>query len=183
MEESLLATCAYIDLHAGGRRHRQERPRPAPHTSIKATSRARPGAGAEPRTLERRPAQAASPGSNAPRRAWRRRCWLCPVRGTAAASIQRAEGMLEGFSLGSYLLLVDYTGRVVPRGQRPWSLRELAAIFERLGTTAETWQAQLQRLVGPAAGRFFAASRQRLREVGERVACVASSTWAAAPAS
>ncbi len=75
------------------------------------------------------------------------------------------EGMLEGFSLGNYLLLVDYTGRLFREGKVALS-REVAEILERLGTTAETWQARLQKLrTGRLLGRFFAASRQRLREV------------------
>jgi len=73
--------------------------------------------------------------------------------------------MLEGFALGSYLLLVDYTGRIFREGKAAIS-REVAAIFERIGTTAETWQVRLQKLSpGRLLGRFFAASRQRLREV------------------
>jgi len=48
--------------------------------------------------------------------------------------------------------------------------RELAGIFERLGTTAETRQARLERLSkGRLLGRFLAASRQRLRDVAERL--------------
>jgi hypothetical protein len=40
----------------------------------------------------------------------------------------------------------------------------------RLGTTAETWQARLEKLkAGRLLGRFFAASRDRLREVSERL--------------
>jgi hypothetical protein len=40
----------------------------------------------------------------------------------------------------------------------------VAAIFERLGTTAESWQARLEKLrKGHFFGRFFAATRQRLR--------------------
>jgi hypothetical protein len=38
------------------------------------------------------------------------------------------------------------------------------------GTTAETWHARIQKLSGGRLlGRFFAASRQRLREVSERL--------------
>jgi len=41
--------------------------------------------------------------------------------------------------------------------------REVAGILQRLGTTAETWQARLERLSkGRLFGRFIAASRQRL---------------------
>jgi hypothetical protein len=39
--------------------------------------------------------------------------------------------MLEGFSLGSYLLLVDFTGRLFREGKSAIS-REVADILERL---------------------------------------------------
>ncbi len=79
------------------------------------------------------------------------------------------EGMLEGFSLGSHLLLVDYTGRLFREGKATIS-REVAGVLERLGTTAETWQARLEKLrEGRLLGRFFAASRQRLRDVAGRL--------------
>jgi len=46
----------------------------------------------------------------------------------------------------------------------------VAGILERLGTTAETWQARLEKLTkGRLFGRFFAASRALLREVAERL--------------
>jgi len=48
--------------------------------------------------------------------------------------------------------------------------RQVAEIFERLGSSAETWQARLKKLSkGRFSGRFFAASRQRLREVADRL--------------
>jgi hypothetical protein len=77
--------------------------------------------------------------------------------------------MLEGFSLGSYLLLVDYSGRLFREGKARIS-REVAEIFERIGTTAETWHARLEKLSeGRLLGRFLAAGRQRLREVAQRL--------------
>ena len=94
--------------------------------------------------------------------------WLCPIEDRRSLDSSR-EGMLEGFSLGSYLLLVDYTGRLFRRGKAALS-REVAEIFERLGTAADTWQARLEALrKGRLFGRFFAASRERLRDVGERL--------------
>src|SRR5271157_1632223 len=58
---------------------------------------------------------------------------------------------------------------VVPRGQSRIS-GELAGVFERLGSNAENWQARLRKLAaGRLLGRFFAASRARLREVAERL--------------
>ena len=76
---------------------------------------------------------------------------------------------IEGFSLGNYLLLVEYTGRLFREGKAVIS-GELAGVFERLGSNAENWQARLQKLAaGRLLGRFFAASRARLRAVAERL--------------
>src|SRR5208337_4617088 len=76
---------------------------------------------------------------------------------------------IEGFSLDNYLLLVEYTGRLFREGKAVIS-GELAEVFERLGSNAENWQARLQKLAaGRLLGRFFAASRARLREVAERL--------------
>ena len=73
--------------------------------------------------------------------------------------------MLEGFSLGNYLLLVDYTGRLFRTG-KPTISRELSGILERIGSSAESWWARLEKLSrGRLLGRFFAATRERLREV------------------
>ncbi len=53
--------------------------------------------------------------------------------------------MLEGFSLGNYLLLVDYTGWIFRESKAVIS-REVAAIFDRLGSSAEAWRARLEKL-------------------------------------
>jgi hypothetical protein len=75
--------------------------------------------------------------------------------------------MVEGFSLGNHVLLVDYTGRLFREGKANLS-REVAESLDRLGTSADHWQARLTKLrQGRLLGRFFPASRQRLREVGE----------------
>ena len=43
---------------------------------------------------------------------------------------------------------------------------ELSGILERLGSSAESWRARLEKLKsGRLLGRFFAASRERLRAV------------------
>src|SRR5581483_9836188 len=79
------------------------------------------------------------------------------------------EGMVEGFALGSYLLLVDYTSRLFRAGKAVLS-REVAAILDRLGTSAEQWQARLEKLrQGRLLGRYLAATRQRLGEVALRL--------------
>ena len=86
--------------------------------------------------------------------------------------------MLEGFSLGSYLLLVDYTGRLFRDGKAVISA-ELAGILERLGSSAESWWARIEKLSkGRLLGRFFAASRERLREVAVAWACIICPTSA-----
>ncbi len=90
--------------------------------------------------------------------------WLCPIEDRHNVDSRR-EGMLEGFSLGSYLLLVDYTGRLFRDGKAVISA-ELTGIFERLGSSAESWRGRLEKLKsGRLLGRFFAASRERLRAV------------------
>jgi len=77
--------------------------------------------------------------------------------------------MLEGFSLSNYLLLVEYTGRLFRAGKAVIS-SDLAGILERLGSNAENWQARLQKPAGGRLpGRFFVASRARLREVAGRL--------------
>jgi hypothetical protein len=68
---------------------------------------------------------------------------------------------------------MTHAKRTTDNGQRTtdqYISREVAEIFERLGSSAETWQARLEKLTkGRLLGRFFAASRQRLREVAECV--------------
>jgi hypothetical protein len=94
--------------------------------------------------------------------------WLCPIEDRRRLDSSR-ERMLEGFSLGNYLLLVDYTGRMFREGNTS-ILRQVAEVLDRMGTSAETWQVRLERLrEGHFFGRFFAASRKRLREVAERL--------------
>ena len=75
----------------------------------------------------------------------------------------------ERRATGKGRLRVDYTGRLFREGKAIIS-REVAEIFARLGSSAEIWQARLKKLSeGRLFGRFFAASRERLREVAERL--------------
>ena len=77
--------------------------------------------------------------------------------------------MFDGLSLGSYLQVVDYTGRLFREGKAVISA-ELASIFDRLGCRAEDWQARLEKLrKGRLIGRFFATSREKLREIAARL--------------
>ncbi|MDR3632344.1 MAG: hypothetical protein P4L84_00830 [Isosphaeraceae bacterium] len=94
--------------------------------------------------------------------------WLCPIEDRSTVDSAR-KGMLEGFTLGSYLLLVEQTGRLFRDVEASIS-RELAALFIRLGGDAESWQSRLLKLSeGRLSGRFFAASRQRLRDVAKHL--------------
>ena len=76
---------------------------------------------------------------------------------------------MQGFSLGSYVQLVDYTGRLFRQGKASISA-ELAGIFERLGCSAQNWQARLEKLRdGRLLGRFFASTLAKLWEIAERL--------------
>jgi hypothetical protein len=77
--------------------------------------------------------------------------------------------MIQGFSLGSYLGLVECTGRIFRDGKASISA-ELAGIFERLNWSAQSWQKRIEKLGGDRLlGRFFASSRARLQEIRDRL--------------
>jgi hypothetical protein len=66
---------------------------------------------------------------------------------------------------GFYVLLVEYTVRLFRDGKAAIS-SELEEILERIGSTAESWWARIEKLSkGRLLGRFFAVSRARPREV------------------
>ena len=72
------------------------------------------------------------------------------------------EGLLD-------LLLVDDTGRLFREGKARISA-EVAGILERIGSSAESWQVRMEKLKnGRSFGRFFAASREKLRELARRL--------------
>jgi REP element-mobilizing transposase RayT len=163
-EEALLAACAYIDLNpvAAGI---AETPEASGHTSIKERVE---HVKAQGRTEDLKAAHKGSVAGSATSAGLEEAHWLCPIEDRRQLDSKR-EGMLEGFSLGSYLLLVDYTGRLFRKGKASIS-REVAEILERIGTTADSWQARLAALrKGRLLGRFFAASRKRLQEVAVRL--------------
>ncbi len=159
-EESLLATCAYIDLNpvAAGI---VEVPEKSPHTSI--TQRVK-SVKAQGRIRDLKAAARGSVAGSTAAAGLEEPLWLCPIEDRRTIDSGR-EGMLTGLSLGSYLLLVDYTGRLFRMGKAVISA-ELASIFDRLGSTADSWWSRLEKLSqGRLLGRYFAAKRERLREV------------------
>ena len=94
--------------------------------------------------------------------------WLCPIEDRRELDSTR-EGMIPGFSLGSYVKLVDYTGRLFRQGKASISA-ELAGIFDRLGCSAQSWQIQFEKLRGARLlGRFFATNRAKLRQIAEHL--------------
>jgi REP element-mobilizing transposase RayT len=169
-EEALLATCAYIDLNpvAAGIAATPETSR---HTSVRQRVR---HVKAKGKLKHLKAAAAGSAMGNRVAGRIEQDHWLCPLedrraRGSAGKGGESREGMLEGFSLGSYLLLVDYTGRLCRNGKARLS-RELAGIFERLGTSAEFWGQRLKNLFAKSRllGSYFATDRNRLRELAAR---------------
>jgi REP element-mobilizing transposase RayT len=160
-EEALLATCAYIDLNpvAAGIAATPETSR---HTSVRQRVE---HAKAKGKLAE---LKAAARGSVAGSRAWGRledSHWLCPVEDRRAKDSAR-EGMLAGFSLGSYLLLVDYTSRLCREGKARVS-REVTGILARLDSSAEFWEQRLKKMFARSRllGSYFATDRQRLQDL------------------
>jgi REP element-mobilizing transposase RayT len=172
-EEALLATCVYIDLNplAAGIALTAEE---SPHTSV----RQRVEHVREQGQLEI--LKAAREGSVAASQAAgniEQEHWLIPIEDrrahTNAATTSDREGLLPTFSLGSYLQLVEYTGRLYREGKA--QLNEgLQEVFDRLSSTAETWQARMKRFMGSAKlrGSFFStkiqAFRQQIQPTGKR---------------
>jgi REP element-mobilizing transposase RayT len=159
-DESLLATCAYIDLNpvAAGI---AEVPEASPHTSINQRIEAVKGQG---RSNDLQAAERGSVATSNASAGLEESHWLCPIEIRRRLDSRR-EGMLGGIPLGSYLCLVDFTGRMFREGKGAISA-ELAGILERLGSNSERWWSRIEKLnEGRLLGRFFAASRERLREV------------------
>lgn len=163
-DEALLATCAYIDLNpvAAGLAA-------TPETSLHTSVHQRVEHAAALGKLE--VLKAAARGSVAGSRAvgaLEEDLWLCPIEDRRREGSQR-EGLLEGFSLGSYLLLVDYTSRLWRQGKARVS-HEVASILDRLGTSAEVWGQRIRHLLGKPRllGSYFSADRERLRQLAQQ---------------
>lgn len=159
-EESLLTVCAYIDLNpvAAGI---AETPEASEHTSIKERI---DHVAKQGRINDLRATRQGNVAAIKASRCLEDDLWLIPIEDRRSIDSIR-EGMIGGFTLGSYLMLIEYTSRLIRAGKASIS-SELADIFDRIGTTAERWQNRIQKLAACRLyGAFVASCRQRLREV------------------
>ena len=159
--QALLATNAYIDLNvlAAGL---VQVPEESPHTSIRARIEHCRQQG---RLNDLWAARESSVAGVQATRGLEDSLWLCPIEDRRHQEADSRRGVLDGFSLGSYLQLVDWTSRLIRQGKARVS-EEVAALLERLGTTCDAWQATMSRLFSTSrhTGVAFAFSRARLRE-------------------
>ncbi len=96
--------------------------------------------------------------------------WLVPIedrrRYSNAPTISNREGMLASLSLGSYLLLVDYTGRLYRNGKARMN-SAVREIFDRIDTSQEYWGDMVGRMLKSRnlRGSFFASTADSIRQV------------------
>ena len=163
-EESLLSVCAYIDLNpvAAGI---APTPEESDHTSVKARVEHVQASG---RIKDLQAAELGSVAAVQVSGGLEDDLWLVPIEDQRGRGAVR-EGMRTGFTLGQYLMLVEYTGRILRDGKAAIS-SEVADIFARLGSTPETWGVRMAKLTGGRLlGRFLAASRERLRQLASKL--------------
>ena len=164
-EEALLTIGVYIDLNPVAA-NIAKTPETSDYTSIKQRV---DHVEARGKTAELEAASGGSVAGSQAAAGLEESLWLCPIEDRRELDSPR-EGMIPGFSLGSYVKLVDYTGRLFREGKASISA-DLVEIFERLGCSAQSWQMiESRKLRGDRLlGRFFAASREKLREIAERL--------------
>ena len=163
-DDALLAVGVYIDLNPVAAKI-ADVPEASKYTSVKQRV---DHIKAEDRTAQLEAAKAGSVAGSLAASGLEEDLWLCPIEDRHRLESSR-EGMFEGLSIGSYLLLVDYTGRLFREGKARISA-ELAGILDRIGSSAESWQHRMEKLRnGRWFGRFFAASGEKLREIASRL--------------
>ena len=96
--------------------------------------------------------------------------WLVPIEDRRERGASR-EGMRSGFTLGQYLMLVEYTGRML-RERKAAISSEVENIFARIGCTPETWGSP-DGEVGrrPAAWSVSGSESRSVAAVGSCVEC------------
>jgi REP element-mobilizing transposase RayT len=162
-DEALLATCAYIDLNpvAAGIAAAPETSR---HTSVRRRVR---HAKARGKLADLKAAESGSVVGSQAAGTVEEDLWLCPMEDRRRQGSPR-EGMLEGFSLGSYLVLVDYTSRLRRQGKARVGPK-VASILNRLGSNSDTWSHRIERLFEKPRllGSYFCTDRTRLKEIAQ----------------
>ncbi len=162
--ESLLATCAYIDLNplAAGV---AASPESSDFTSLKQRVDHVQSQG---KTNVLAASELGSVAGSFAAGDIEKFLWLVPIEdrrhGSNAQTISQREGMLESFSLGSYLLLVDYTARLYRDGKARLN-SAVAGVFERLGTSEEFWSQQIKKMLTSRdlRGNVFAYRRETVQ--------------------
>jgi hypothetical protein len=163
-DEALLKVCVYIDLNPVAAKVAAT-PETSDFTSIKQRVE---HVEAQGKTIELAAAEGGSVAGSCASAGLEESLWLCPIEDRRGPDTLRA-GMIQGFPLGSYLKLVEYTGRLFRLGKAAISA-DLAGIFERLGINGETWCDGMAKLRGERLlGRIFAASRVKLREIASHL--------------
>jgi hypothetical protein len=94
--------------------------------------------------------------------------WLCPLNDLPDKSAGRP-GLLNGFSLGSYLELVDYTSRLKRTG-KAFLDADVPGIFQRLRLCPKKWSGRMALMLNSDRfrGNYFASTRQNLNLVAKR---------------
>ncbi len=171
-DEALLATCAYIDLNpvAAGI---AEKPETSSHTSIRQRVRHVKSKGKlDALKAARQGTVAASKAAGNLEQSH----WLVPIEDRRQLPGKRnaaaREGMVGTFSLGSYVALVEYTGRLFRNGKARINAG-VKDIFERLGTSEEYWGDRVKAMLQSRElrGCFFSVDRSRLSEVAQHRGC------------
>lgn len=167
--EALLATCAYIDLNpvAAGIAESPEKSR---HTSIRQRVK---HVRAKGKIDVLKAARLGSVAGSKAAGNIEQDHWLVPIEDrrshTHSKTKSKREGMLVTFSLGSYLLLVDYTGRLY-RNNKARMSAGLSEVFDRLGTSQELWTDLIKKMLSSRElrGNYFAGDQEKVQELAHQ---------------
>ena len=159
--EALLAVSAYIDLNvfAAGM---SPTPEESPHTSLRTRVHHCQING---RIADLQAAKVSTVAGVLATQDLEADLWLSPIEDRRHRDASSRPGLLDGFSLGSYLQLVDWTSRIVREGKATIGA-EVRSLLDRLDTTAESWVYTLHKLLTTErhTGNAFAFNRNRLRQ-------------------
>ena len=165
-EEALMAVAAYIDLNpvAAGM---ADTPEESEHTSFKVRW---DHVAKQDRLKDLQAIEQGSVAGSQLTSGLEDDLWLLPIEDRSQLDSTR-RGLLEGFTLGQYYLLVEYTGRKDREGKAKIA-SALPGIFERLGSSEEEWKARMAQLQsGKWIGRVFAGSAERLSDAAQKLGC------------